>query len=121
VTAGGDPSLKKPTQAQQLTFYGLFKQVEKGKCTEKQPSRLQLTARAKHDAWAKLGKSVDTIGVLPISNLTSAVCSRSSLRPPLSLLPTSLSKADAQAQYVEALTRMDPSWESKAGKIKSKL
>lgn len=33
----------------------------------------------------------------------------------------SMSKADAQAQYVAALTKMDPTWESKAGNIKSKL
>ena len=78
ITSGGDPSLKKPTQAQQLAFYGqkqrglqdnamqcirvrhgrrrrrssaprcfslagsfagLYKQEEKGKCTEKAPSR----------------------------------------------------------------------------------
>jgi hypothetical protein len=39
VTAGGDPSMKKPSQAQQLQFYALFKQEAQGQCKEKQPSR----------------------------------------------------------------------------------
>lgn len=55
VNSGGDKSLKKPSQSQQLAFYGLYKQEACGKCNEKQPSRLQVVARAKHDAWAKLG------------------------------------------------------------------
>ena len=55
VQSGGDPSMKKPSQSQQLQFYALYKQVESGRCKAKAPSRLQVVARAKHDAWAKLG------------------------------------------------------------------
>jgi acyl-CoA-binding protein len=49
-----------------------------------------LIARAKWDAWSKLG---------------------------------SMSKADAQRAYVDALTKSDPQWQTKAKnmKIKSKL
>jgi hypothetical protein len=52
--------------------------------------RLQLIARAKWDAWSKLGN---------------------------------MSKADAQRAYVDALTKSDPQWQTKAKnmKIKSKL
>jgi len=38
-----------------LQFYALFKQVTKGKCTEKPPSRLQVVNRAKWAAWNDLG------------------------------------------------------------------
>jgi len=55
IQSGGDPTLKKPTQAQQLEYYALFKQATVGKCNEKQPSRFKVIARAKHDAWSKLG------------------------------------------------------------------
>jgi hypothetical protein len=48
VTAGGDPSLKKPSQAQQLQFYAWFKQIEKGKNTEKQPGRYEQAEHCMH-------------------------------------------------------------------------
>ena len=123
----------------QLAFYGLYKQEEKGKCTEKQPSRLQLTARAKHDAWAKLGKSVnerasrharERIREASRMMTASTYCARTShpicccLSSLLFSLSDSMSKADAQAQYIAALTKIDPTWEAKsdaAAKIKSKL
>jgi len=56
VQSGGDSSMKKPPQSAQLAFYGLFKQIEKGRCSEKAPSRINVIARAKWDAWNKLGK-----------------------------------------------------------------
>ena len=47
--------MKKPSQSQQLVYYGLHKQISVGKCNEKQPGRLNIIARAKWDAWNKLG------------------------------------------------------------------
>lgn len=39
-----------------LDFYALFKQATEGECKGAQPSRLKVVARAKYDAWKKLGK-----------------------------------------------------------------
>ena len=45
---------------QKLRLYALFKQAEKGDCTESRPGIFYPTDRAKWDAWKALeGKSVD--------------------------------------------------------------
>lgn len=40
----------------QLRYYSLFKQATVGPCREEQPSMLNFTKRAKHDAWKNLGE-----------------------------------------------------------------
>lgn len=52
VTHGPKASL---SDKQRLALYALFKQVTIGPCKEPQPSKLRFVARAKHDAWKKLG------------------------------------------------------------------
>ena len=43
-----------------LRLYGLYKQATEGDVTGKRPGRLNLVARAKHDAWAaRAGTSRD--------------------------------------------------------------
>jgi len=39
---------------QKLLFYGFFKQAKFGSCTEREPSRLDMQAHAKWDAWSKV-------------------------------------------------------------------
>ena len=46
----------KLSNSDKLEFYSLFKQASVGPCTGKQPSRLNIVARAKYDAWKALGK-----------------------------------------------------------------
>ncbi|CAO1626983.1 unnamed protein product [Sympodiomycopsis kandeliae] len=43
----------KPTQADQLTFYGLYKQATIGDVNTSRPGMLDLTGKAKWDAWKK--------------------------------------------------------------------
>lgn len=40
----------------QLSIYGLYKQALVGPCNVKKPSILDMTGRAKWDAWNKLGR-----------------------------------------------------------------
>ncbi|BEI85057.1 hypothetical protein CcaverHIS002_0504580 [Cutaneotrichosporon cavernicola] len=50
----------KPTQDQQLEFYGLFKQANEGDCTGPAPGAFNFTAKYKYNAWKKLeGMSKD--------------------------------------------------------------
>ncbi|XP_018801583.1 PREDICTED: acyl-CoA-binding protein-like [Bactrocera latifrons] len=44
---------KKPSNAEFLEFYGLFKQATVGDVNIPAPSALDLTAKAKFDAWSK--------------------------------------------------------------------
>ncbi|CAK9781364.1 long-chain fatty acid transporter [Cutaneotrichosporon oleaginosum] len=44
----------KPTQDQQLEFYGLFKQANEGDCTGPAPGAFNFTAKYKYNAWKKL-------------------------------------------------------------------
>ena len=53
VTQGPKANL---SDKQRLNLYALYKQVTVGPCKEPAPSRLKFVARAKHDAWKKLGK-----------------------------------------------------------------
>lgn len=48
------PSDGSVPDSQRLEFYGLYKQATVGDCTGSQPWAIQLEARAKFDAWAKL-------------------------------------------------------------------
>lgn len=43
---------KRPGNAQLLDLYGLYKQATEGDVGGKRPGMLDLTGRAKHDAWA---------------------------------------------------------------------
>ncbi|KAG2263055.1 hypothetical protein Bca52824_070134 [Brassica carinata] len=55
-TAGSDRlSQKKVPSDVQKQLYGLYKIATEGPCTSPQPSALKLTARAKWQAWRKLG------------------------------------------------------------------
>ncbi|KAL0739074.1 hypothetical protein Bca4012_015284 [Brassica carinata] len=55
-TAGSDRlSQKKVPSDVQKQLYGLYKIATEGPCTAPQPSALKLTARAKWQAWRKLG------------------------------------------------------------------
>eukprot|EP00455_Lapot_gusevi_P005026 TRINITY_DN12121_c0_g2_i1.p1 TRINITY_DN12121_c0_g2~~TRINITY_DN12121_c0_g2_i1.p1 ORF type:complete len:101 (+),score=36.48 TRINITY_DN12121_c0_g2_i1:59-361(+) len=47
----------KPSNSDKLMFYALFKQATDGKCKTKAPSKMNLVARAKWDAWNKLGET----------------------------------------------------------------
>jgi diazepam-binding inhibitor (GABA receptor modulating acyl-CoA-binding protein) len=49
------PPIDSITNDMKLNFYAYFKQGTTGKVNEKQPSRLNLIARAKWDVWNKLG------------------------------------------------------------------
>jgi len=51
----GNKAPKAPSQKEQLTFYGLFQQAEKGPNNTKEPSRLNIVARLKWQAWKDLG------------------------------------------------------------------
>lgn len=49
-----------PSQAQQLQFYGLFKQANVGDVNTSRPGTFDFTGKAKWDAWKKVeGKSQD--------------------------------------------------------------
>jgi len=49
---------KKPSDAEMLQIYGLFKQVTVGDCNTSRPGMLDLKGKAKWDAWdAVKGKS----------------------------------------------------------------
>lgn len=50
--SGGGKDLSNNTK---LAFYSLFKQISEGPCKGKAPSRLNMVAYAKYDAWKKLG------------------------------------------------------------------
>ena len=43
------------TNSDKLTFYALHKQATAGACSGAQPSKLNVIARAKYDAWKALG------------------------------------------------------------------
>eukprot|EP01114_Cavostelium_apophysatum_P014340 TRINITY_DN3692_c0_g1_i1.p1 TRINITY_DN3692_c0_g1~~TRINITY_DN3692_c0_g1_i1.p1 ORF type:complete len:121 (+),score=20.91 TRINITY_DN3692_c0_g1_i1:113-475(+) len=45
-----------PSAQEKLDFYGLFKQATDGPNTTKKPSMLNVVAKAKWEAWTKLGK-----------------------------------------------------------------
>ncbi len=45
---------KKPSDADLLALYSLFKQSTEGDATGARPGMLNVVARAKYDAWAKL-------------------------------------------------------------------
>lgn len=47
---------KGPSNEQKLQFYAHFKQATVGENKEKRPGMMDVVGRAKHDAWAKLGK-----------------------------------------------------------------
>lgn len=56
--SGNEPDMKKITNDEKLSLYGLFKQATVGDNTTGQPWAVQLEARAKWDAWtANKGKS----------------------------------------------------------------
>ena len=42
----------KPSQSEQLEFYGLYKQATEGDVSGKKPGMLDITGRAKYNAWA---------------------------------------------------------------------
>ncbi|XP_076895615.1 acyl-CoA-binding domain-containing protein 1-like [Bidens hawaiensis] len=50
-----DRSSQKVSNELQLQLYGLYKIATEGPCTAPQPSALKITARAKWNAWQKLG------------------------------------------------------------------
>lgn len=50
------PSISDITNEIKLKFYALYKQATSGPNKEKQPSRLNIVARMKWEAWNKLGK-----------------------------------------------------------------
>lgn len=51
-----DPNARNgPNDDEKLKFYGLYKQATIGKCDTPQPWAVQVVARAKWDAWNKLG------------------------------------------------------------------
>ncbi|XP_010555741.1 PREDICTED: acyl-CoA-binding domain-containing protein 1-like isoform X2 [Tarenaya hassleriana] len=54
-TAASDRLSQKVPNDVQLQLYGLYKIATEGPCTSPQPSALKLTARAKWQAWQKLG------------------------------------------------------------------
>ncbi|XP_058811989.1 acyl-CoA-binding domain-containing protein 4 [Topomyia yanbarensis] len=45
-----------PSNDMLLTFYSLFKQATKGKCSERKPAFWDVVSRAKWDAWNRLGE-----------------------------------------------------------------
>ena len=48
------PASKPATQETQLKMYALFKQANEGDVKGKAPSRLNMVARAKYQAWEKI-------------------------------------------------------------------
>ncbi|XP_026377387.1 acyl-CoA-binding domain-containing protein 1-like isoform X2 [Papaver somniferum] len=54
-TAAADRLSQKVSNDVQLQLYGLYKIATEGPCTSSQPSAIKLTARAKWNAWQKLG------------------------------------------------------------------
>ncbi|XVF53363.1 hypothetical protein PTKIN_Ptkin05aG0093300 [Pterospermum kingtungense] len=54
-TAAADRLSQKVSNEAQLQLYGLYKIATEGPCTASQPSALKMTARAKWQAWHKLG------------------------------------------------------------------
>lgn len=51
---------ERPSNDDMLALYANFKQATQGDATGKRPGALNMVARAKYDAWAKLkGKSQD--------------------------------------------------------------
>ncbi|PWN41252.1 acyl-CoA-binding protein [Ceraceosorus guamensis] len=49
-----------PTQSDQLTFYGLFKQASNGDVNTSRPGMMDFTGKAKWDAWkSREGLSAD--------------------------------------------------------------
>ena len=50
-----DPNSKMSNE-EKLKFYALFKQATSGECTGPAPSRLNVVAKAKYDAWKSVGK-----------------------------------------------------------------
>ena len=50
-----DKNAPKLSNNDKLKFYSLFKQATIGACNIKQPSRMNLVARAKYDAWKAHG------------------------------------------------------------------
>ncbi len=48
----------KLSNSQKLTLYGYYKVGSAGPCTVSAPSRLQVVARAKWEAWNKLGNTL---------------------------------------------------------------
>lgn len=58
--SGNEPDMKKISNDEKLSLYGLFKQATVGDNTTAQPWAVQLEARAKWDAWtANKGKAKD--------------------------------------------------------------
>ena len=55
VTKGSKTTPLTLSNAEKLTFFALYKQATSGACTGAQPSRLNIVARAKYDAWKELG------------------------------------------------------------------
>ncbi|KAJ7959371.1 Acyl-CoA-binding domain protein [Quillaja saponaria] len=53
--AAADRLSQKVSNDKQLQLYGLYKIATEGPCTTPQPSALKMTARAKWQAWQKLG------------------------------------------------------------------
>ncbi|CAN8302045.1 unnamed protein product [Cochlearia groenlandica] len=53
--AASDRLSKKVSNDTQLELYGLYKIANEGPCSSPQPSALKITARAKWQAWKKLG------------------------------------------------------------------
>ncbi|RZC91454.1 hypothetical protein C5167_027521 [Papaver somniferum] len=54
-TAAADRLSQKVSNDVQLELYGLYKIATEGPCTSPQPSAIKMTARAKWNAWQKLG------------------------------------------------------------------
>ncbi|RZC60152.1 hypothetical protein C5167_021920 [Papaver somniferum] len=54
-TAAADRLSQKVLNDVQLELYGLYKIATEGPCTSPQPSAIKMTARAKWNAWQKLG------------------------------------------------------------------
>lgn len=65
----------KPTQSDQLTFYGLYKQATIGDVNTSRPGMLDLTGKAKWDAWKKNeGKSQDDAKAEYVKTLVEVSC-----------------------------------------------
>jgi diazepam-binding inhibitor (GABA receptor modulating acyl-CoA-binding protein) len=58
--SGSEPDMKKISNDEKLSLYGLYKQATTGDNTTAQPWAVQLEARAKWDSWTgHKGKSTD--------------------------------------------------------------
>lgn len=55
IKTNNDPSIKLSNE-EKLKFYALFKQATSGECSGPAPSRLNVVAKAKYDAWKAVGK-----------------------------------------------------------------